>query len=117
MPRSLILAGAHAGWASSLPADEVQRRVQLISEEVTQPPDDWLPKCLPGMLTESAPQEMAEHALALTSGIHPRTSLTMLLAMANADLRGILPNIDVPTLVLHGELDARSPLAVGKALH
>ena len=41
----------------------------------------------------------------------------MLRAMANAGLRGILPDIDVPTLVLHGELDARSPLAVGKELH
>jgi pimeloyl-ACP methyl ester carboxylesterase len=117
LPQSLILAGAYAGWAGSLPADEVQRRVQLISEEVTQPPDDWLPKYVPGMLTESAPPEMAEQTLALMSGIHPRASLTMLSAMANADLRGILPNIDVPTLVLHCELDARSPLAVGKALH
>jgi len=41
----------------------------------------------------------------------------MLRAMADADLRGILPAIDVPTLVLHGELDERSPLAVGKELH
>lgn len=117
LPRSLILAGAYAGWAGSLPADEVQRRVKLISEDVTQPPDDWLPKYLPGMLTESAPREMAERTLALMSGIHPRASLTMLRAMANADLRGILPDIDVPTLVLHGERDARSPLAVGKELH
>jgi pimeloyl-ACP methyl ester carboxylesterase len=117
LPRSLILAGAYAGWAGSLPADEVQRRVKLISEDVTQPPGDWLPKYLPGMLTESAPREMAEQTLALMSDIHPIASLTMLRAMANADLRGILADIDVPTLVLHGELDARSPLAVGKELH
>jgi len=117
LPRSLILAGAYAGWAGSLPADEVQRRVQRISEEVTHHPDEWLPKYLPGMLTESAPREMAEQTLALMSDIHPRASMTMLRAMANADLRGILPHIDVPTLVLHGEIDARSPLAVGRELH
>lgn len=117
LPRSLILAGAYAGWAGSLPTDEVQRRVQRINKEVTQPPDEWLPKYLPGMLTESAPREMAEQTLALMSDIHPGASLTMLRAMANADLRSILPGIDVPTLVLHGELDARSPLAVGKELH
>jgi len=117
VPRSLILAGAYAGWAGSLPADEVQRRVQRISREVTQPPGEWLPKYLAGMLTESAPREMAEQTLALMSDIHPRASLTMLLAMANADHRGILPDIEVPTLVLHGELDVRSPLAVGKELH
>lgn len=117
LPRSLILAGAYAGWAGSLPPDEVQRRVQRISEEVTLPPDEWLPKYLSGMLTASAPREMAGQTLALMSGIHPRASLTMLRAMANADLRGILPDIDVPTLVLHGELDARSPLAAGRELH
>lgn len=117
LPRSLILAGAYAGWAGSLPPDEVQRRVQRISEEVTQPPDEWLPKYLPGMLTASAPREMAKQTLALMSDIHPRASLTMLRAMANADLLGVLPAIDVPTLVLHGELDARSPLAVGRELH
>lgn len=69
------------------------------------------------MLTEFAPREMAEKTLALMSGIHPRASLTMLRAMAGADLRGILPGIDVPTLVLHGELDTRSPLPVGSELH
>lgn len=117
LPRSLILAGAYAGWAGSLPADEVQRRVQRISEEVTHPADEWLPQYLTGMLTDSAPREMADQTLALMSDIHPQANLTMLRAMANADLRGHLRHIDVPTLVLHGELDARSPLEVGQELH
>lgn len=42
VPRSLILAGAYAGWAGSLPAEEVQRRVQRISEEVTHHPPEEL---------------------------------------------------------------------------
>jgi pimeloyl-ACP methyl ester carboxylesterase len=29
----------------------------------------------------------------------------------------VLPTIDVPTLVLHGEADMRSPLANAQALH
>ena len=95
----------------------MQRRVQRISEEVTHPPSEWLPKYLAGMFTESATREMGEQTLALMSDIHARANLTMLRAMANADLRGILPHIDVPTLVLHGEIDARSPLAVGRELH
>lgn len=117
LPGSLILAGAYAGWAGSLPADEVQRRLQRIGEEITHRPVDWLAKYLAGMLTESAPKEMVEHTLALMSDIHPEASLTMLRAMAEADLRDILPNIDVPTLVLHGDLDARAPLSVGRELH
>ena len=117
MPRSLILAGAYAGWAGSLPADEVQRRVQRISEELSHAPDEWLTKYLPSMLTESAPKEMAEQTLALMSEIHPAASLTIIRAMAEADLRNVLPRIGVPTLVLHGDLDARSPLSVGRELH
>lgn len=116
-PGSLILAGAYAGWAGSLPANEVERRLQRISEELSRRPEEWLPKYLPGMLTESAPKEMVEQTLALMSDIRPEASLTMLRAMAEADLRDILPTIDVPTLVLHGDLDARSPLAVGRELH
>ena len=76
-----------------------------------------MPKYLAGMLTESAPKEMAEHTLSLMSDIRPEASLTMLRAMAEADLRDILPTIDVPTLVLHGDLDARAPLSVGRELH
>lgn len=117
LPRSLILAGAYAGWAGSLPPDEVKRRLQQVSEDINHPPREWLPTYLPGMLAESAPQEMAGQVLTLMSGIRPRANLTMLEAMANTDLREVLPSIDVPTLVLHGELDARSPLAVGQELH
>ncbi|WP_163541359.1 alpha/beta fold hydrolase [Occultella kanbiaonis] len=117
LTRSLILAGAYAGWAGSLPPEEVQRRLRRIAEDITRPPEDWLADYLPGLLTESAPRDMVEHTLALMSGIHPEASLTMLRAMAEADLRDILPNVDVPTLVLHGDLDARAPLAVGLELH
>ncbi len=38
-------------------------------------------------------------------------------AMAEADLRDVLPRIAVPTLLLYGELDVRSPLHVARALH
>ena len=36
---------------------------------------------------------------------------------AETDLRPVLPTVDVPTLVLHGEADARSPLTNAEALH
>ena len=37
--------------------------------------------------------------------------------MAEADLRDVLPRIMVPTLLLYGELDKRSPVSVGEELH
>ncbi|WP_244930692.1 alpha/beta hydrolase [Nocardioides sp. W7] len=117
LPGSLILTGAYAGWAGSLPADEVQRRLQRIGEDLTHPPADWLATYLTGMLTESAPEEMVGRMLALMSDIRPGPSLTMLRAMAESDLRDVLPTIDVPTLVLHGDLDSRAPLSIGRELH
>jgi len=41
----------------------------------------------------------------------------MAAAFADADLRYVLPLIDVPTLLLHGEADERAPLAVAEDLH
>lgn len=38
-------------------------------------------------------------------------------SFAETDLRPVLGSIATPTLVLHGDHDARSPLAVGVALH
>jgi pimeloyl-ACP methyl ester carboxylesterase len=117
LPRSLILAGAYAGWAGSLAADEVRRRLDRISDEISRPPDEWQPAYIDGMLSPGAPADLAEHALALASGVRPQAALTMLRAMAEADLRDVLPKIEVPTLVLHGDLDARSPLVIGRELH
>jgi pimeloyl-ACP methyl ester carboxylesterase len=37
-------------------------------------------------------------------------------SMAEADLRDVLPRIEVPTLLLYGELDLRSPLRVATEL-
>jgi pimeloyl-ACP methyl ester carboxylesterase len=36
---------------------------------------------------------------------------------AETDLRPVLPTVDVPTLILHGAADARSPLSNAEALH
>ncbi len=38
-------------------------------------------------------------------------------ACGEADLRDVLPRIEVPTLLLYGEKDVRSPLNVGEDLH
>ena len=49
--------------------------------------------------------------------LRPDGTRTMLHAVAEADLRDVLPRIRVPTLLLYGERDRRSPLAVAEALH
>jgi pimeloyl-ACP methyl ester carboxylesterase len=117
VPRTLILAGAYAGWAGSLQPDEVDRRVKRLAADMQRPPEEWIPSYIPGLLTEAAPPEMIEEVKSLMSGVRPAANLAMLQAMAEADLRDVLSRIDVPTLLLYGEQDARSPVQVGQALH
>lgn len=38
-------------------------------------------------------------------------------AMFAADLRGVLPRIDVPTLLIYAEADIRLPRAVAEEIH
>jgi pimeloyl-ACP methyl ester carboxylesterase len=117
VPRTLILAGAYAGWAGSLPPDEVDRRVARLVADVQRAPEEWIPSYMPGLLTEQAPPEMVEEVRFLMSGVRPAANQAMLHGMAEADLRHVLCRIDVPTLLLYGEHDVRSPVEVGRALH
>jgi pimeloyl-ACP methyl ester carboxylesterase len=117
LARSLVLAGAYAGWAGSLPRDEVQRRVAHVTEYAARPIDDWVAAYLPSMFCNSASPEAVAEAHELLSDARQAACLTGLRAMADADLRAVLSRIDVPTLLLYGEHDSRSPVAVGQALH
>jgi pimeloyl-ACP methyl ester carboxylesterase len=117
IPRTLVLAGAYAGWAGSLPAEVVEQRLRKLLEENERPPAEWAPAYVPGMLTNAAPQAMVDHVLALMCDVRPAGNRPMLHAMAEADLRDVLPRIAVPTLLLYGDADQRSPLHVGEALH
>jgi pimeloyl-ACP methyl ester carboxylesterase len=117
IPRTLILAGAYAGWAGSLPPDEVERRVARLAADMQRPPDEWIPGYIPGLLTEAAPPEVVDEVRSLMSGVRPAANRTMLEGMAEADLRDVLPRVDVPTLLLYGDRDSRSSVEVGRALH
>jgi pimeloyl-ACP methyl ester carboxylesterase len=47
---------------------------------------------------------------------HPAGFRAMARASAE-DLRGALPGIDVPTLLVYGDSDVRAPLTVAESLH
>jgi pimeloyl-ACP methyl ester carboxylesterase len=51
------------------------------------------------------------------SDFHPKGMRIMLSAFAEADLRETLSTINIPTILIYGDLDKRSPLNVAKALH
>lgn len=118
LPRSLVLASAYAGWAGSLPAEVVQERLERVQREAELPPAQWVRGYLPGLFTESAPPELVAEALTMMLDARPAGMLPMALGFAEADLRDVLPRIQVPTLLLYGDADRRSPLqTIASELH
>ena len=117
IPASLVLAGAYAGWAGSLPPEVVEERLRQVLELSDLPPDRFVRAVLPTMFSASAPAEIVEAFGANVAGFRPAGLRAMARSFAEADLRDVLPTIGVPTLLLYGDEDVRAPLSVAEDLH
>lgn len=110
--RSLVLADTYAGWKGSLAEPIPEQRLAACLEDASLPPGEFVPKYLPGMLGASATRDVREELAGIMADFHPIGFRLMATALARADTRDLLPSIRVPTLLLWGDADARSPLAV-----
>jgi pimeloyl-ACP methyl ester carboxylesterase len=117
VPRSLALASAYAGWAGSLSPAMVEQRKQRTLREIDTPPNQWIPDWIPELLTSHAPAGATDEVIAVMSEFHPAGTRTMVNMLADVDLRDMLPLIAVPTMLLYGSADTRSPLTVAEDLH
>jgi pimeloyl-ACP methyl ester carboxylesterase len=115
---ALVLASAYAGWAGSLPVQEVERRVQETEREMTAPVEQLIEKWLPTLLTPTASPEVVELVATMMRDFRPTGIRPALNALGAVDLRGVLATISVPTLLIYGDADVRSPAdVVGQDLH
>ncbi|SNX56860.1 pimeloyl-ACP methyl ester carboxylesterase [Streptomyces sp. TLI_55] len=112
--RTLLLADTYAGWKGSLPPEEVARRVAGARRMLDVPPEDFAPT-LPELFAGEPPAEYVPLLDSMAQDVRQATMRAQLRLMAEADQRDLLPLIGVPTLLLWGELDARSPLEVARA--
>jgi pimeloyl-ACP methyl ester carboxylesterase len=117
LPRSLVLAGAYAGWSGSLPADQVEERLQRSLKLSELPAEQFADAMLASMFSTSAPPEGVKAFAASVLAFHPVGFRAMTRSLAEADSRDVLASIDVPTLLLFGDKDVRAPLEIGEALH
>ena len=69
---------------------------------------------LPGLFAGEPPAEFVSLLEAVAADVRPESMRTALLVMADTDQRDLLPRIAVPTLLVWGELDARSPVSVAR---
>jgi pimeloyl-ACP methyl ester carboxylesterase len=116
VPATLILVGAYAGWAGSLPRSEVERRLRFALDVADRLPEGFEPTSMPGLFSKAMSPETVDELVAIMSEIRPVATRAMAFALAEADLRDVLPVIDVPTLLLYGDADERSPLNVAEDL-
>jgi pimeloyl-ACP methyl ester carboxylesterase len=108
---TLILSDTYAGWKGSLPEAEVRARVAGVRQMLAASPGRFDPT-LPGLFGGEPPAEFLPLLEDIAATVRPNSLKRAMLAMAEADHRDLLPRIVVPTLLIWGELDARSPLSV-----
>ena len=110
---TLVLADTYAGWKGSLPEHELRARVAGAERILSAPAANFHPT-FTGLFAGEPPREVMELLDALAADVRPESVRVTLAAIAEADLRDVLPRIAVPTLLVWGELDARSPLSVAR---
>ncbi|MGH3714383.1 MAG: alpha/beta fold hydrolase [Micromonosporaceae bacterium] len=108
---TLIMIDTYAGWKGSLSADEVRARVAGVRQLLAAPPEEF-DLTLPGLFAGDPPAEFVPLLAAMAADVRPAALGQQLTIMGEADQRDLLPRIAVPTLLIWGELDARSPLSV-----
>jgi pimeloyl-ACP methyl ester carboxylesterase len=112
---TLILADTYAGWRGSLPEDELRARVAGVREVLAAPADEFAP-ALRGLFAGDPPAEFVPLLEDIAADVRHESVRAQLSAMAEADQRDLLARIAVPTLLIWGERDARSPLTVAHQL-
>jgi pimeloyl-ACP methyl ester carboxylesterase len=112
---TLVLVDTYAGWKGSLPPEEVRARVTGTYRALAVPAEEFDPaRALPGWFAGDPPAAILPLLEEMAADVRPESMRTALSVMAEADQRDLLPRISVPTMLIWGELDVRSPLSVAR---
>ena len=113
--RRSCLVDTYAGWKGSLPPEEVRARVTGMYRALGVPAEEFDPAhALPGWFAGDPPAEFVPLLKEMAADVRPESLRTALSVMAEADQRDLLPRIALPTLLIWGEQDVRSPLSVAR---
>ena len=110
---TLILVDTYAGWKGSLPEAEVRARVEGVRRMLAAPAEEFAPT-YPGLFAGDPPASFVPLLERMAADVRRESLRTEVLVMAEADQCDLLPRIAVPTLLIWGEQDVRSPLGVAR---
>jgi pimeloyl-ACP methyl ester carboxylesterase len=117
VPRTLVPADGYAGWSGSFPPEVVAQRLSQSLPDLELPTEQVVAKWIPGFVTGAAPPLVTDELGSIIADFNPDGMRVMIRALAEADVREALPGLAVPTLLVWGGQDVRSPLAVADDLH
>ncbi|HYN65323.1 MAG TPA: alpha/beta hydrolase [Ornithinibacter sp.] len=110
---TLVMIDTYAGWKGSLPPDEVRARVNRTLRMLASPPGGFDPT-LPGLFAAEPTPAVVRLLADVAADVRPASLRHELTVMADTDLSDLLPHVAVPTLLVWGDSDARSPLTVAR---
>jgi pimeloyl-ACP methyl ester carboxylesterase len=110
----LVLADTYAGWSGSLGSEMTKKRIERCFNDSHLSPDEFAPRWVPEMFTASVSQTVKDELAVIFHDFHPHGFRLMTMSTAETDSTDLLPKIDVPTLLIWGEDDERSPLFVAR---
>jgi pimeloyl-ACP methyl ester carboxylesterase len=111
---TLILCDTYAGWKGSLPESACKERLERCFLESSLPPEEFVPRWVPEFFTEGASPDLKEEMSAVVSDFHLLGFRLMAKSSADTDTTDLLPNIAVPTLLVWGDDDRRSPMNIAE---
>ncbi len=113
---SLVLADTYAGWAGSLGTPTAEERLASCLRDSKLPAGEFVSRYLPGMHSHAAARGVRDELAKIMSEFHPTGFRLMARSLADSDTRDLVAEIRVPTLLVWGEADVRSPLSVAHEL-
>jgi pimeloyl-ACP methyl ester carboxylesterase len=112
--RSLILADTYAGWKGSLGEEVAKERLARCEDEASLPVEEFIARWVPAEFFTHASPGLRDEMASVVSDFHPSGFRLMARTLAESDTMDVLPTIDVPTLLLWGDGDRRSPIDVAE---
>lgn len=113
---SLTLVSGYAGWRGSLGSADAEQRLARSLALSELPPDEFAEAMVPSMFS---PYVQAEAVAPFVASVQAtrRDGFRAMTRATFEDQSHVLPEVDVPTLLLYADHDVRAPIAVGEAIH
>jgi pimeloyl-ACP methyl ester carboxylesterase len=99
----------------SLPESACKKRLERCLLVSLLPPEEVVARWVPEFFTEGASHDLKEEMSAVVSDFHPLGLRLMAKSSPDTNTSDLLPTIGVPTLVLWGDDDRRSPMTMSIA--